>query len=200
MSTLMPATSAFTLAGQLLSFVIRDGYKIKYLRLGVADREYWIKLPKPLRTQLDPQIVPGCWIEVSGTRKFDFKAGKLKLKAESITPIAADGVSQAFLGDLSCPLPAIAAQPSKGSILVCQKSSCWKRGGQVVCQILEQALRDRGLDDCVQVKRTGCLKQCKKGPNVVMLPDKARYSNVDPENVVSLLDRHWDRADGSRIF
>ena len=61
--------------------------------------------------------------------------------------------------------------------MVCQKSDCMKRGGKAVCQALEAALSDRGLEDQVTIKGTGCMKNCKAGPNLVM-PDKTRYSRI----------------------
>ncbi|NEP55024.1 MAG: (2Fe-2S) ferredoxin domain-containing protein, partial [Moorea sp. SIO3C2] len=69
MSKLKQPVSEFSVVGQLLDFVIKDGYKIKYLRINVSNIEYWIKLSKPLRKSLDPAIIPGAWIEVSGTSK-----------------------------------------------------------------------------------------------------------------------------------
>lgn len=185
MSKSQKEVSNFDLVGQLLGFVIKDGYKIKYLRINSEEREYWLKLEKTLRSELDRAISPGCWLEVAGERKLCHKTGKVKLKATSVKVI----------GDriLACPLPQAnckAQNESKTSILVCQKSSCWKRGGQQVCQAILDSLRDRGLADRVQIKTTGCLKQCKQGPNLVMLPDKTKYSQVQPEQISLILEKH----------
>lgn len=75
--------------------------------------------------------------------------------------------------------------------MICQKSTCWKRGGEEVCQAIKNTINDQGLDEQVQVKLTGCLKQCKNGPNVVIMPDKARYSNVRPQEIGFLIDKHF---------
>lgn len=189
MSSYKHQRSEFNLVGQLLGFVIRDGDKIKYLRVAISEREYWIKPEKEIRQQLTQMITPGCWIEVQGFSKQCFKTGKVKLKANAVKEIAITEPARTLI------LPA-QSQPdqekaSKSSILVCQKSSCWKRGGKEVCRFLAEGLRDRGLDDTVQVKLTGCLKQCKAGPNMVMMPDKARYSKVQPHQVTELLDKHF---------
>ncbi|MGH2413781.1 MAG: (2Fe-2S) ferredoxin domain-containing protein, partial [Microcystaceae cyanobacterium] len=170
--------------GQLLGFVIKDGYKIKYLRITFSDREYWIKPAKEIRHQLEQTITPGCWVEVSGERQLCLKTGKLKLKADVVKLATNPHTSQ----------PQIAkSKTAKASILVCQKSDCWKQGGKAVCQALTEGLRDRGLEDKVQIKSTGCLKQCKKGPNLVMMPDKARYSHVQPQQIPDLLEKHFTR-------
>lgn len=180
-------TSDFSLVGQLLDFVIRDGCKIKYLRMAVAEREYWIKLDKKTRKILNPKIVPGSWLEVSGTRKRSQKTGRLKLKAKTVKLTSKQNAAQANI----VTIPPVTAKSGKASILVCQKSSCRKRGGKAVCQVLADSLRDRGLENQVTIKTTGCLKQCKQGPNLVMMPDKARYSKIAPKQVPALVDKHF---------
>ncbi|MGK7928605.1 MAG: ferredoxin [Spirulina sp.] len=177
----------FTIVGQVLGFVIKDGYKIKYLRLIFEEREYWIKVPKELRNTLDPQIVPGCWVEVSGTQKRK-KTGIVKLEAESIA--LAEKQSKSELEAIALPKAKAKSSP-KASVLVCQKSGCRKRGGDAVCRALETGLRDRGLSDRVKIKMTGCLKQCKKGPNVVVMPDKTRYTQINYAQVPELIEKHF---------
>jgi (2Fe-2S) ferredoxin len=180
----------FNFVGQLLSFVIKDGYKIKYLRIIYSGREYWIKPDKEIRDRLNGTLAPGCWVDIRGTRKHCFKTGKLKLKAYSV-----ERVNLPEPSDIPVSLPQsppLKRQAAKASILVCQKSTCWKRGGQAICQALAENLRDRGLDDKVQIKLTGCLKQCKQGPNLVVMPDKARYSRVEPERAIKLVEKHFE--------
>lgn len=79
---------------------------------------------------------------------------------------------------------------NKETILVCQKSDCMKRGGKAVCQALEAALSNRGLEDQVTIKGTGCMKKCKAGPNIVM-PDKTRYSRIPSTQVPAIMDKHF---------
>jgi (2Fe-2S) ferredoxin len=181
----------FNLVGQLLSFVIQDGYKIKYLRIIYSGREYWIKPDKEIRDRLNKTLTPGCWVDIRGTRKQCDKTGKLKLKAYSVERVNLSEISD-FPASPPPQSPPLKRETAKASILVCQKSSCWKRGGKAVCQAIEENLRDRGLDDRVQVKLTGCLKQCKQGPNMVVMPDKARYSRVEPKRAIELVEKHFE--------
>ena len=198
MSKLKQRISDFTLSGKLLGFVIKDGYKIKYLRIVVAQREYWIKLPKEMRQSFNPEIIPGCWLEITGTRK-QSKTGKLKLEASEVRLVDSSvpshnlGIAQnsrdAEVGDnLAVNEVAKNAKASPTRILVCRKSSCQKKGGKAICQAIEASLQTSGLEGEVEVKLTGCLKQCKKGPNLVI--DKSRYSRVTPEQIPELLARH----------
>lgn len=182
--------SEFNLEGRFLGFVLEDGYKLKYLRLANAEGEYWIKLAKPLRETLDRSLSPGTWVRVAGERKLKSKTGELKLKAYLVEPSALRnaGASPPIAEKIEAP----DAKP-KATILVCQKSDCCKRGGIEVCQALQKTLRDRGLEDIVTIKGTGCLKQCKAGPNIVMMPDKTRYSQVHPDEIPAILDKHLEQ-------
>lgn len=184
MSNLKLLPTNFRVTGQLLGFVIKKGDKIKYLRVTVANQEYWFKLSKELRQNFDRAIIPGSWLEIEGNSELD-KYRKLKLKAEQIKLTHAPNIAQ---------LPVITDKPKsqigKACILICQKSDCWKRQGKEVCQAIEESLTEQGLGEQVQIKKTGCLKQCKHGPNLVILPDKARYSRVKPENVPELISKH----------
>ncbi len=175
----------FNLAGQLLGFVIKDGYKVKYLRMIVNEVEYWIKLSKEIRRSLDPRIFPGCWLEIEGTKELNGKNGKVKYKADSvILKIETDTAKEAIV-----PIKTKKAK-SKAKVLICQKSSCKKRGAKKVCEALEKNLRDRGIAEEVTIKSVGCLKECKKGPNLVLMPDKVRYSKVNAQKVPDLIEKH----------
>ncbi|WP_017306661.1 (2Fe-2S) ferredoxin domain-containing protein [Spirulina subsalsa] len=185
-----PKTSTFEQVGQLLGFVMKDGEKIKYLRLVIHNQEYWLKVPKSLRKTLDPSLYPGCWVKVSGTQKRSGKTGKFKYKAIALQPVFNDFPSPS---PRVSPPPILSTPPSqKAKILICQKSNCRQRGGSGLCSALDEYLRDRGLENQVQIKATGCLNQCKKGPAMVVLPDKAKYTQVTPRKLPQLLNQHFN--------
>ncbi len=178
----------FNWVGHLLDFVIKDGYKIKYLRVAVSEREYWIKVPKALRAELDPAIKPGSQLAVRGWASRCEKTGKLKLRAESI---ALAGSSCGSASGASSGAAVASPKGSSAKILVCTKSSCRKRGADAVCLALQEQLETRGWTERVDIKMTGCLKACKQGPNAVFMPGKGRYSRVTPERVPALLTEHF---------
>lgn len=174
--------SAFSVEGRFLSFEFEDGYKLKYLRLATSEGECCIKLCKQLRASFELRLIPGDWLQVLGEKKLDLKTGKLKLKAERVIPAASQT-------ETALPVNATSVK-SKTNILVCQKSSCMKRGGKAVCQAIEAALSARGLEDEVAIKGTGCMKNCKAGPNLVM-PDKTRYNRIQGVEISALMDKHF---------
>ncbi|MFB2881322.1 (2Fe-2S) ferredoxin domain-containing protein [Floridanema aerugineum] len=182
----------FCLQGRFVGFVLEDGYQIKLLRLETVEGESWIKLSKEARAGLGQVLLPGDWIEVCGERKLDTQTGAVKLKAYRIRLKA--GVQTQIVS-----LEAKVSQSKKkpACILVCQKSDCCKRGAMEVTQALAEGLRDRNLEQEVIVKGTGCMKQCKAGPNIVM-PDKTPYRRIDASVVPEILDKHFDTENQSK--
>lgn len=182
--------SVFSLEGRFLGFKFEDGYKLKYIRLATSEGECWLKLCKKLRHNFELRLIPGDWVQIWGEKKLDRKTGKVKLKAERVIPATAsqEQINQQVRDKQT---------KSKANILVCQKSSCMKRGGTAVCHAIEAALSDRGLSNQVAIKGTGCLKQCKAGPNLVM-PDKTRYSRIQADEIPHVLDKHFTAPSADR--
>lgn len=192
--------STFQLEGRFLGFAAEDGYKLKLLRLSTSSGEYQVKVPKELRPFLYRTLVPGDWLQVSGHQKIDPFKGITKLKADRVMPLTSH--------QPSAPSPLKSVPPSMRSvvesaersdrssctkpatILVCQKSDCCKRGAAAVTKALQSELSDRGLTDQVKICGTGCMKQCKAGPNLVM-PNKSRYTRIRADEVAALLDKHF---------
>jgi (2Fe-2S) ferredoxin len=204
MYTSCKQVSEFSLEGEILNLIIEDGYKLKYLRIS-SDRgiEYLVKLCKELRASLSSVLTPGLRVEVAGEKQHNLKNGKIKLKAYSLKLSGSDDRTQQPLDLTNAPVALVTSPPTtapqtavtstktKAKILVCQKSDCQKRGGAAVCKALENALNSRGLEGQVTVQGTGCLKQCKAGPNIVLMPDKTRYSRIKPAEIPALIDKHF---------
>lgn len=81
-------------------------------------------------------------------------------------------------------------QASKKKILVCKQTRYWERGGKTLYQQIQAKLVDRGLRNQAEIKLTGCLKQCKKGPNIVILPDEIQSNQVSVRQVNNLLKKY----------
>ena len=178
----------FSFQGKLTKISVKKK-KIKYIKLATNDGKYWIKIPKKLRTEI-ASLSEGSQLEVAGQSKQNTKKGKVRYKAKTVvltpqsilTPIKTKTVSLLPVFD--------SKTKSKAKVLICQKSNCWKKGGKQVCEEIESVLSDRGLSKEIPIKKTGCLKQCKKAPALVMMPDKARYSKVKPKQVTNLVEKH----------
>ncbi|MCJ8281426.1 MAG: (2Fe-2S) ferredoxin domain-containing protein, partial [Rivularia sp. ALOHA_DT_140] len=161
--------------------------------LGTPEGEIYVKLAKHLRHAFDLRLPPGTWLQVVGEKKYDSKTGEIKLKAERIMAChqEVNGREEILPRPVEKPQENKKQKSAKGStILVCQKSSCMKRGGKQLCQALAASISERGLEDQVNIKGTGCMKQCKAGPNLIM-PDKTRYTKIQAEQVSTLMDKHF---------
>jgi (2Fe-2S) ferredoxin len=186
-------TSEFCLEGRFLEFVIKDGYKLKALLIATSEGDRYIKLAKHLREAFDLRLPPGTWLQIVGEKQYDTKTGEVKLKAERV--MAARGsvetTEQVFPAPPEKPKENKKEKSAKSNtILVCQKSSCMKRGGKKLCQAIAASISERGLEDRVTIKGTGCMKKCKAGPNLIM-PDKTRYTKIQAEQVSTVMDKHF---------
>ena len=195
--------SEFCLEGTFRHLVIKDSYKLKGLILATDEGEVYVKLAKPLRTAFDWRLAVGTKLQVQGTKKHYLKSGEIKLKAEQIRAASPQRETNGVTSGAKTSTSSFASSPEltsnskpagkakKATILVCQKSDCMKRGGKALCKALGSAISDRGLEEQVTIKATGCMKKCKAGPNLVM-PDKTRYSRIQAGQVSTLIDKHFD--------
>jgi (2Fe-2S) ferredoxin len=183
----------FVLEGRFLGFLFKDGYKVKYLKILTNNREWLIEVSKPLRKEISLDLPVGEWVQVSGWQTYSAKYLVPKLKADAVATVRP--------GQPSTTSPVLPQEPEKasprhaaGKILVCGKSDCWKRGGKAVCAALKEELSDRNLEGQISVQTTGCMKHCKTGPNIVVMPDKKRYSRIRHDDVNEILDTHFAPA------
>ena len=184
MSKSNKVVSNFSLEGRFVSFVGDVEDKTKWIKIATSEGERYIKLSKELRGNLPRLLQAGDWLQISGKLKLNYDTGELKLKAYQVTltaPTIREPASH----------PPVAASKTKDCVMVCQKSSCQKRGAGEVCQAVAQSLRDRGLEEQVVLKGTGCMKECKRGPCVVFMPDKSRYIGISPTEIPMLIEKHF---------
>ncbi|NJR37862.1 MAG: hypothetical protein HC781_02240 [Leptolyngbyaceae cyanobacterium CSU_1_4] len=121
--------TSFALEGRFLDYADDDRGKFKYIQLA-STSEHRIKLSKYLRSQ---RLVPGAWIQVTGTCQVNPMTGQVKLKAESLTIVESLTVPRPLTLAPVVASPATAPQPAKPeTILVCQKSDCCKLGAKAI--------------------------------------------------------------------
>lgn len=186
MATVQPLVSEFTITGKLEDYITKSNDCIKSLQLVTEKGEYWIKLAKELRNSLKNKLQPGCLLKVTGMRKHEIHKGKVKYKAYGIE-LLKKPVLEPVLSNIQ---PGKVGTKPKAKVLFCQKYTCWKKGGKAACALLKAELERRGMANEVEIKTVGCLNQCKKAPNVVMMPDKAKYSKVSPKQITNLIHKH----------
>ena len=78
----------------------------------------------------------------------------------------------------------------KMHILVCGGTGCRASASKNIICRLEDCLKDRALEDEVQVIATGCFGFCEKGPIVKIMPDNTFYVQVKPEDAEEIVNEH----------
>lgn len=78
----------------------------------------------------------------------------------------------------------------KMHILVCGGTGCRASASKNIISRLEECLKERALEDEVQVIATGCFGFCEKGPIVKIMPDNTFYVQVKPEDAEEIINEH----------
>lgn len=191
--------STFCLVGQLKSYELGKSGKVRYLRLETLQGLQAVKLKKSsslalLQETFSELVYQSLWVEVSGQQKLDLDGTQKSFKAETLKILEQSPDLELSPPEAKDPDPSLAKvhRAASPKILICQKSSCRKRGSAAVQRALEQALDDRQLSEQVSVRATGCLKHCSKGPNLVI--NKKSYRGVSVKDLPDLLDQHFSPA------
>ena len=75
---------------------------------------------------------------------------------------------------------------STHEIVVCMGSACFSRGNAGTVPVIQEYLRERGLEDAVKVTGILCQNQCRQGPNLNI--DGKCFCGVEPTALIELLD------------
>ncbi len=75
-------------------------------------------------------------------------------------------------------------------VLICAGTGCTSGGSLSIAERLEGEIARLGLQDEVQIVRTGCFGLCATGPVMIVYPDGTFYSRVKPEDVAEIAEEH----------
>jgi bidirectional [NiFe] hydrogenase diaphorase subunit len=76
----------------------------------------------------------------------------------------------------------------KTIIRCCMAAGCMSSSSEAVKKNLEQAVKDAGLSEEVEVRGVGCMKLCCEGPLVSIDSQNALYQKVAPEDALALVN------------
>ena len=191
MMTITPLVSEFVAIGELQDITIKSNGRVKNIVI-FTDREYYsIKVAKDQPKKLGKKLQLGCKLKIKGMLKRNPKKNISEYKAYAIELLTPAKVEPAKVkANSSKPAKSNKSKKTKAKVLICKKNNCWKKGGQSVYQELKSELEKRDIADDVEIKTTGCLKKCKKAPNMIMLPDKEHYVKVKPKQVPNIVEKH----------
>lgn len=78
----------------------------------------------------------------------------------------------------------------KAHVLCCGGTGCKASGSDDIIANFKAILAEKGLEEEVQVIKTGCFGFCEKGPIVKMMPDNTFYTQVKPADVRKIVEEH----------
>jgi NADH:ubiquinone oxidoreductase subunit F (NADH-binding)/(2Fe-2S) ferredoxin/Pyruvate/2-oxoacid:ferredoxin oxidoreductase delta subunit len=79
--------------------------------------------------------------------------------------------------------------PRKLAITMCVSTGCEALGVKDVIRAFKEEFRKRGLDGKVEIKETGCIGFCEKGPRVVVYPEEIYYFRVKATDVPDIVSK-----------
>ena len=79
--------------------------------------------------------------------------------------------------------------PKSLSIAVCVSTGCKALGVQKVLEAFDEELKKQGLAGKVEIKETGCLGFCEKGPRIVIYPKEIYYFQVQASDVPEIVSK-----------
>ena len=77
----------------------------------------------------------------------------------------------------------------KTVVCVCLGTGCLANGAADLFKSFQDAVREQGLEESVDVRRTGCHGFCERGPVVVVRPDGVFYNAVQPEDAAEVVEK-----------
>jgi len=78
----------------------------------------------------------------------------------------------------------------RAHVLVCSGTGCTSSNSGKILVELEEQLKKNNLQNEVKVVKTGCFGLCAEGPIVVVYPEGAMYTMVQPEDVKEIVEEH----------
>ncbi|MCQ2517188.1 MAG: NADH-quinone oxidoreductase subunit NuoF [Lachnospiraceae bacterium] len=78
----------------------------------------------------------------------------------------------------------------RSHVLVCGGTGCTSSGSQKIIDAFESEIKKNGLEDEVQVVKTGCHGLCALGPIVLIYPEGSFYSMVKADDVAEIVSEH----------
>ena len=78
----------------------------------------------------------------------------------------------------------------KRKLVVCSGTACVDPGGKKLEPVLKAVLKDRGIEDRVEVEEAVCYGACGHCPMIIVQPDDIFYAELTPANIERIVDEH----------
>ena len=79
--------------------------------------------------------------------------------------------------------------PNEPAIAVCISTGCEALGVKQVLRAFREEFKKQGLEGKIELKETGCLGFCEKGPRIVIYPEEVYYFKVKAKDVPEIVSK-----------
>ena len=77
----------------------------------------------------------------------------------------------------------------KPTVVLCGATGCDTLGAKEVVRAFKEEFKKRNLEGKVDIKETGCLGSCERGPRVTIQPEEIAYFRVKASDVAEIVER-----------
>lgn len=202
-STISDLAAPHSFQGQVLKGCYVEPYrstkgKLKGLQLQIGEINYTVKLPKYLRPMLVRELAPNTFIQVWAYADDDIwrAVNVLPLSEEETAALKQHWqkyppepmvVSTAGTGSTVQGESGKKPQVKKQCIQVCRKGKCYKQGSKHIWSVLQSEVENNPDLQHISIEATGCMKACKKGPNLKVQPKGRLLTGMTPEQALDVL-------------
>lgn len=85
---------------------------------------------------------------------------------------------------------------SKRHVLICNGSSCMRKGGEEVTQAIRDEINRLNIDAEIHTTRTRCNGRCKDACVVIVYPDGNWFKEITPELGRKMVQNHMQKNNG----
>ena len=78
----------------------------------------------------------------------------------------------------------------RSNVLVCGGTGCTSSHSELIIEKLKEEIKAKGLENEVNVVRTGCFGLCALGPIMIVYPEGSFYSMVKVEDIPEIVEEH----------
>ena len=78
----------------------------------------------------------------------------------------------------------------RSHVLICGGTGCTSSNSEKIIEKMKEEIKAKGLEEEVNVVRTGCFGLCALGPIMIVYPEGSFYSMVKVEDVPEIVEEH----------